>query len=117
MGAMQRNKGAGFERLVAAVLTAAGVPARRGIGQARSAGEVPDVEVPDAPALWVECKHGAAPSWRAALAQARAAAPGRVHVVVTRDNRGPPTAHIPLGLFAEMLVAWVRAQRAGGGPA
>ncbi len=110
---MQRNKGAAFERLVAQRLVAGGVRARRGIGQARAAGEVPDVQVLDAPALWVECKHGTAPSWRAALAQAQQAAPaarGYVHAVVTRDNSGPIVAHVPMDLFVEMLAVWVRAQ-------
>lgn len=70
MGASQRRKGAAFEREVAHAFEAAGVPARRGIGQARGGGaEVPDVEVDH---LHVECKVGARPDPWGALKQAQA---------------------------------------------
>lgn len=68
-----RKRGAAWERRVAEIFRdALGLDSvKRGLGQARSAGEVPDVRgVPD---LWPECKHGRQVNLRAALAQAIAA--------------------------------------------
>ena len=55
MGKKSRDKGAAWEREVAKMLRAAGVPAKRGLGQARSASEVADVQVDG---WWCECKVG-----------------------------------------------------------
>lgn len=87
MSAMQRRKGAAWERELAAYLRANGVDAQRGIGQARSASEVPDVDVDG---WWVEAKRHARTNPKAALAQAisdsDAHGEGRVPVAVCRDN-------------------------------
>src|SRR5690606_6910545 len=53
-GRRSRTKGASFEREVARQLRALWPGARRGIGQARSGGETPDViQTP----FWIEAKH------------------------------------------------------------
>ena len=85
MGRMQRNKGATYERDLANYLTAHGLPAKRGIGQARSASEVPDV---DLAGFWIEAKRHKRTNPRAALAQAIEASEGtaRIPVAVCRDN-------------------------------
>lgn len=92
MGKMQRNKGATFERLVANKIKALrpDLMPKRGIGQARSSSEVPDVDIKG---LWVECKHHVKVDVEAAMRQAKEAATshgaGRVPVVIYRNNRGP----------------------------
>jgi hypothetical protein len=98
MGAMSRRKGARGERalvhLVREVMPGAEV--RRGI-QSRAGGECADVECP---VLWFELKTGRKPNARAALAQARAAAPaGRIPVAAIHDDRAKPfvaLAHVAL---------------------
>lgn len=64
--------------------------AKRGLGQARSAGEVPDV---DGTPLWVECKRYRVCSTRflqKALKKAEEEAAGRRPVVVIyKEDRGP----------------------------
>ena len=71
MGKASRDKGAAWEREVAKMLRAAGVPAKRGLGQARSASEVADVQVEG---FWVECKVGGPARYpRKALEQAEVA--------------------------------------------
>lgn len=102
MGRMQRTKGATFERLVTGLFRQVYPGAKRGIGQARAASEVPDVDVPG---WWPELKHGIAPSWRAALKQAQKASKGttRTPLVITRDNGGPIMVHVQLETFLELL--------------
>ncbi len=73
MGRMQRVKGQTYERWLANTIRATLGPAvarqvRRGIGQARSGGEVSDVA--GLPGFWIEAKHHARVNERAALAQA-----------------------------------------------
>lgn len=84
---MQRRKGAEWERELALYLRSQGLPAKRGIGQARSASEVPDV---DLAGWWVEAKRHARTNPKAALAQAVTGTEehgeGRVPVAVCRDN-------------------------------
>ena len=116
MGKMQRVKGATFERFYARVLQGAGVAAKRGIGQARAAAEVADVDVAG---WWHELKHGVAPSWRAALAQAKEALrqrakkgiteEARAPLIVTRDNNGPVVIHLELEHFLPLFVMWEQA--------
>lgn len=83
MGRMQRNKGATYEREIAKTLQQVYPEARRGIGQARSASEVADVE---GTPFWVECKRGRMPNVRGAIRQACAATDGRPYLVVVRDD-------------------------------
>jgi hypothetical protein len=90
-GKMSRNKGAAFERWVANQLKAAGLPAKRGLGQARSASEVPDV---DLPGWWIEAKRhkkcDREAAWRQAVEAAQAS--GRTPVAICKDDHGQPTA-------------------------
>lgn len=111
MAKMQREKGAAFERLVAKMFKRVYGRARRGIGQMRSAGEVPDVD--GVPGWWVECKHGKAPSWRGALAQAKLASKGSglAPLIVTRDNGGVIMAHLPLDALLDLMLAGESASR------
>jgi hypothetical protein len=87
-GKASRDKGANFERQIAARLRELWADAKRGLGQARSASEVADVVLPG---WWVECKR-----WREckpleALTQAKrasdASGTGATPVAITRDDR------------------------------
>lgn len=80
MGAMQRRKGARFEVDVAKAFAVLFPEAKRGIGQARSSSEVPDVQ---GTPFWPECKRGAGSTVDAALAQA---------VLARKSGYGPPVA-------------------------
>jgi len=84
---MQRRKGAEFERELARYLRAEGFEAQRGIGQARAASEVPDV---DLAGFWLEAKRHKKTNPKAALGQAIEDAAengeGRVPVAICRDN-------------------------------
>ena len=70
MGKRERDKGNGYEREVAEMLREVWPDARRGIGQARAAGEIPDVTKTP---YWWETKHRKAISVPAAVRQAKAA--------------------------------------------
>ena len=83
MGKMSRRKGATFERLVANEVKKVWATGRRGIGQARSAGEVADVE---GTPFWLELKHRKQVNIRAAMRQAVEQSDGRPPVVVSRSN-------------------------------
>jgi hypothetical protein len=85
-GRGSRNKGASFEREIARELRAVWPEAVRGLGQARAADEVPDVDVPG---WWIECKRMRECRPQAALRQAEKAAigSGRIPVAITRDDR------------------------------
>lgn len=102
MGAMQRRKGARFEVATARAFAVVFPGARRGIGQARSAGEVADVE---GTPFWPECKRGAGSTPDAALAQASAASDGRVPVAVVRRDKKRATATMYLEDFLALLAA------------
>lgn len=105
MGASQRRKGANFERELAARWRARWptLGTKRGIGQMRSAAEVPDVD--GLPGFWVEAKCGAMPNPRAALAQAQAACGERPLwcVAVVKDDRRPPFVALTLEDFEDIL--------------
>lgn len=83
LGRRSKTKGADFERLIAKRFQAVYADAKRGIGQARSAKEVSDV---DGTPWWVECKHRKDVSVPAALRQARKDGDGRPVVVVWRQS-------------------------------
>lgn len=97
MGKMQRNKGATFERLVANKIKSMrpDLMPKRGIGQARSSSEVPDVDIPG---LWIECKHHIKVDVDAAMRQALEASAthggNRTVAVVYRHNRSPIRARV-----------------------
>jgi hypothetical protein len=114
MGRSQRIKGRAFEQLVARLFRRVWPEAKRGIGQARMGGEVPDVD--PHPDWWIECKHQRSCSWRAAYKQALEANDGRRQRVlaVTRDTGGDVFAHLKLNDLLDLLeeLAWER-KRAG----
>ena len=85
-GRRSRRKGAAFEREVSNLLKQIYPDARRGIGQARSGGEVADVE---GTPWWVECKRKKKCSIPAAWRQACEATDGRPCLVVAKDDGGP----------------------------
>lgn len=89
-GRRSRTKGAAYERTLARRWAESGMypDARRGIGQARSSGEVSDVEgLP----FWIEAKCQARPNVWAAMEQAEEATDGRPCVVVAcRRQKGRP---------------------------
>jgi hypothetical protein len=86
VGRHSKTKGATYERETARNLRALWPEAKRGIGQARSAGEVADVE---ATPFWVECKRRRRCNVQQAFAQASAVTDGRPVLVVTKDDHGP----------------------------
>jgi hypothetical protein len=111
MGARSRRKGAAWEREVAAILREAmpGCDAKRGLGQARCAHEVADVDVPG---FWIECKRGKRISLTAALRQATEAreAAGATKtayaLVVAKEDRTEPAIAMQLSDFLELLREW-----------
>lgn len=104
MGAMSRRKGARFEQEIAQAFRAVGFDgARRGLGQARAANEVPDVDAH--PALWPELKRGRLTNPRGALAQAIIAAEdsGRMPVAICRDDGGDAFVAMRFTDFLELF--------------
>ncbi len=115
MSKSQRTKGAAWERAVRDFFIEAmpGATVRRGLGQARSGGEVADV---DCPVFWVECKVGKMPNPRAALEQAKeAAAPGRIPIAVVKDDRHEPFVCLALDDFLDFVKEWWEANELGKG--
>ncbi len=110
MGKMQRVKGCTYERVLATKFRPLYPEARRGIGQARSAKEVSDV---DGTPWWVEAKHQQCPNIWAAMAQAVAATDGRPPLVVAKRNGGVELAVMRLDDFIEVLDE-LKVQRAEG---
>ena len=99
MSKSQRDKGAAFERWVAnEIKERTGLPARRGLGQARSAHEVADVD--GVPGWWIECKVGKSPPTTGALEQADEARDRSGHyamtVAVVKRDRHEPMAYLRL---------------------
>ena len=83
IGKRSRTKGSNWERTLANILKAIWPEAKRGIGQSRWGGEVPDV---DGTPYWVEAKVGVQPNMRGAMRQAEEAADGRPCIAVVKDN-------------------------------
>jgi hypothetical protein len=108
MGRLSRDKGARFERAVATALALIYPTARRGLGQARSAAEVPDVDVPG---LWPECKRANRTNPRAALAQAieASSSSGRMPIAICRDDRSEPFAMLR---FTDLLTLLAQIEHA-----
>lgn len=101
MGASQRTKGHNFERWVAKRWRDSGLcpSAKRGLSQARSGDDVPDV---DGTPYWVECKAQKQPSLFAALEQAEAASDGRPALVVAKRDRDKPVVMMRLEAFEDV---------------
>lgn len=91
--------------------------ARRGLGQARTGAEAPDV---DGSPWWVQTKHGARPNIPAAMRQAArdatAAHDDRPPVAITRANRGPVLVTVRLEDWLDVMAVW-ESQRPGRLPA
>lgn len=87
MGARSRRKGRTWEQELTHILRGVYPAARRGIGQARSGGEVCDVE---GTPWWVEAKVGARTNPRAAVRQAEQATDGRPVLAICKDNQEKP---------------------------
>lgn len=85
-GRRSRRKGSAFEREIANALKPYFPKARRGIGQARSGGEVCDVE---GTPYWIETKRHKRCSIPAAWRQACEATDGRPCLVISKDDGGP----------------------------
>ena len=83
LGKRSRTKGAAWERALANILKAIWPDAKRGIGQSRWGGEVPDV---DGTVFWIEAKVGQQPNMRGAMRQAEEASDGRPCIAVVKDN-------------------------------
>lgn len=109
MGAMSRRKGATFERELARYLTDNGLESKRGIGQARSASEVPDVELDG---YWIEAKRHQRTNPKAALAQAIEANGdnGTRPVAICRDN-GTSMQEATVTMLLDDWIELVRAKR------
>jgi hypothetical protein len=111
LGRRSRTKGATYELVVAQRLREVFPNARRGIGQARSGGDVPDVE--GCEPWWAQTKHGVRPNISAALEQARrdmvafSARAGdsryKRPVAIVRANRSNDIASMYLSDFIDLL--------------
>ena len=84
-GARSRRKGARGEREFAAILTAEGFDARRGL-QHRGGPDSPDVIVPSLPSIHFEAKRTERLSLYDAIAQARRDAGDKLPIVAHRRN-------------------------------
>lgn len=98
-GKLAITKGKAFERAVAIVMRSIWPGAKRGIGQARAGGEVPDV---DGTPYWVEAKHRKRVSIRKAWDQATEATDGRPVLLVTREDRRPTLVTMGIDEFVRL---------------
>lgn len=111
-GARSRRKGATWERELASRWRERfRLETKRGIGQARNASEVSDVE--GLPGFWVEAKVGAMPNPRAALSQAIEACGTRPLwcLAVVKDDRREPFVCMTLDDFEDLLGEWLECKR------
>jgi Holliday junction resolvase len=106
-GKAPKRKGARWERECAEIFRErAGIDdIKRGIGQARSAHEVADVD--GVPEYWIECKHGKNTAPKRALKQAEKALEasrlkGKVPIAVCKDDRERPTVTMYLDHFLNL---------------
>jgi hypothetical protein len=113
-GASSRRKGHDFERALVHAFRAAMPSAvvRRGL-QSRGTAEVADI---DCPVFFPEAKRGRKPNVRAALAQARAAAPaGRIPLAVIHDDRAKPFVAIARDALLDLVRECEAAAERGAG--
>lgn len=101
MSAHHRNKGAGGEREVQAILNAHGIPAKRTFSQI--AGDRPDLS--GTPGYAFECKRVKQniSVWACIEQAERQATPDEIPVLAFRRDRGQWYAAIPLEHLAELL--------------
>lgn len=105
-----RQKGAAFERKIAAILTKfTGFDFERGLGQTRAGGtEVADVtcdELKDS--IHIECKCQKRVNTRAAYLQASNDAPNKTKIVIFKNDREPEMILMSLEEFLPMFKAYV----------
>jgi hypothetical protein len=109
-GRGRRRKGQVYEREVAARITEVlGLVVKRGLGQARTSGEVADVE---APGIWVECKNHQRANYYQALQQAvRDEAlhrgPYKVPVAVIKETGREQVVCLRFDDFLSMYRVWL----------
>lgn len=117
-GKRSRRKGAGHEREIAHAFQPVYPDARRGLGQARAGGEVPDV---DGTPWWIEAKHRRAVNLRTAFAQAKTASETAFrkygkryapHLIVVRQQGGTDLAVMDLDEFITLLTELESLRRA-----
>jgi hypothetical protein len=111
-GKLARRKGAQAERDLAKQFAAVmpGAAVRRGV-QSRLGGDAADIECPH---LWIESKHGKAPSPRAALEQAERDTDGRTPIAVIRYDGQAPFVCIRLDQFLPLWGEVFAAREARG---
>lgn len=109
-GRGRRRKGQVYERDVAARITEViGLLVKRGLGQARTSGEVADVE---APGIWVECKNHQRANYYQALQQAIRdeslhRGPYKVPVAVIKETNRDQVVCLRFDDFLSMYSAWL----------
>lgn len=114
VGRLSKRKGSKWERDLAHFFAKLlDLDVKRGLGQARAAGEVPDVN--GVPGLWVEAKVGKQTNPRAALAQATKAhndpkapvgAADRMPIAICKDDGEAPFVMMHLDDFGLLFVEW-----------
>lgn len=102
-GRASRRKGHDFERgMVHELREVYGAIVRRGLGQARAANEVPDI---DGTPFWLELKHHHRPNIPAALAQAARDSGGRrPPMAITRATNGPVIVSLRFEDFVRLVL-------------
>lgn len=100
MTKFSRDKGASFERKIAAQFREVYPEARRGVAQVYGGDKAPDVE--GAGPWWIECKAGKRPNIGGALGQAirNAGGTGKIPVAVCHVDHSATTATL---LFEDFL--------------
>ena len=104
MSAMQRRKGAAWERAVANTLKAIWPDARRGLDQPQDGGHEPDIT---GTPYWLEAKAHRLVNIPAAIRQALEASDGRPPVAVTKSDRAPPLATMLLADWFDAMAELV----------
>lgn len=103
MAKKSRTKGASYEREVAEAMRTVWPGAKRGIGQARSGSEVPDV---DGTPFWVECKRRARIPFTKWMKQADLAATvhgnAKTPALVLREDAGKSYVVVDLDTFLRL---------------
>ncbi len=103
MSKLSRRKGHNFEREIARELREIFPKARRGL-QYQDGQQCADVE---GTPFHIECKRGVKPNPRAALEQAlNDAQPGRVPLVIIKDDRKEPFMLMPWADFKDFIIEW-----------
>ena len=99
-GRSARAKGSSYEREIAERLRCVYPKAKRGLGQARSGGEVADVT---GTPWWIEAKRRKRVDVHKAIAQALAASDGRPVLVISRRDREKDLVTLHLDEFIRLV--------------